>query len=587
MNYPQTPLYDLIKVMNPRLRFIRLRPERSGRTRLIISFFLSAFLATACQSTKTANTDLTSQTLTNIGFADWIVVSELESQALLYLDQEPLKLGSIGSAILEKDPSNLIGRLALSKFYSSLGTIETGTDFTESYEESLKVISESGNGSPEKPWVVSSNQAAELFLKDTGISRVGGVYQSNLQQKLGLMIIGLEGENTQPKEYYFDLSHLLNSANAYLSTDKTQDSDNPWPLLRLLSESRDSAAQAAIGAYLVKQKNYKAAINWLTASAQQDNLFAHTLLARIFWSQFSGIEQMLRSDKDQSTLTAENRESLRSQLNDLKTKSQSHHRQAISLGSVESMYTLGRLLFEGKFGPGKVIEGQELLEQSGKLGNAESFLFLAHHYRSGSIVQQDISRSTTFFSEAAKLRNPEAIVAFARFLISPAGEGFREEEKFGIVKLLEELVAEKDPEAMVVLGNLSAAGVQTDQSFRQAISWYRKAVKAASNNIDEASDEIINEVAWILATTSKKSLKRARYALRIIDKRMQESSLAREKPEFLDTWAAALAANGQFEKAIEIQNRAISKATEQDRDDVLQILEKHLKSFKLNQPITE
>ena len=587
MNYPQTPLYDLIKVMNPRLRFIRLRPERSGRTRLIISFFLAAFLATACQSTKTANTDLTSQTLTNIGFADWIVVSELESQALLYLDQEPLKLGSIGSAILEKDPSNLIGRLALSKFYSSLGTIETGTDFTESYEESLKVISESGNGSPEKPWIVSSNQAAELFLKDTGISRVGGVYQSNLQQKLGLMIIGLEGENTQPKEYYFDLSHLLNSANAYLSTDKTQDSDNPWPLLRLLSESRDSAAQAAIGAYLVKQKNYKAAINWLTAAAQQDNLFAHTLLARIFWSQFSGIEQMLRSDKDQSTLTAENRESLRSQLNDLKTKSQSHHRQAISLGSVESMYTLGRLLFEGKFGPGKVIEGQELLEQSGKLGNAESFLFLAHHYRSGSIVQQDISRSTTFFSEAAKLRNPEAIVAFARFLISPAGEGFREEEKFGIVKLLEELVVEKDPEAMVVLGNLSAAGVQTDQSFRQAISWYRKAVKAASNNIDEASDEIINEVAWILATTSKKSLKRARYALRIIDKRMQDSSLAREKPEFLDTWAAALAANGQFEKAIEIQNRAISKATEQDRDDVLQILEKHLKSFKLNQPITE
>lgn len=587
MNYPQTPLYDLIKVMNPRLRFIRLRPERSGRTRLIISFFLAAFLATACQSTKTANTDLTSQTLTNIGFADWIVVSELESQALLYLDQEPLKLGSIGSAILEKDPSNLIGRLALSKFYSSLGTIETGTDFTESYEESLKVISESGNGSPEKPWVVSSNQAAELFLKDTGISRVGGVYQSNLQQKLGLMIIGLEGENTQPKEYYFDLSHLLNSANAYLSTDKTQDSDNPWPLLRLLSESRDSAAQAAIGAYLVKQKNYKAAINWLTASAQQDNLFAHTLLARIFWSQFSGIEQMLRSDKDQSTLTAENRESLRSQLNDLKTKSQSHHRQAISLGSVESMYTLGRLLFEGKFGPGKVIEGQELLEQSGKLGNAESFLFLAHHYRSGSIVQQDISRSTTFFSEAAKLRNPEAIVAFARFLMSPAGEGFREEEKFGIVKLLEELVAEKEPEAMVVLGNLSAAGVQTTQSFRQAISWYKKAVKAASNNIDEASDEVINEVAWILATTSKKSLKRARYALRIIDKRMQDSALAREKPEFLDTWAAALAANGQFEKAIEIQNRAISKATEQDRDDVLQILERHLKSFKLNQPITE
>ena len=143
------------------------------------------------------------------------------------MEQEPLKLGSIGSAILEKDPLNLIGRLALSKFYSSVGTIETGTDFKESYEESLTVIRESGNGSAEKPWVVSSNQAAELFLKDKGISRVGGVYQSNLKQKLGLMILGLEDENTQPKEYYFDLSHLLNSANAYLSADKTQESDNP------------------------------------------------------------------------------------------------------------------------------------------------------------------------------------------------------------------------------------------------------------------------------------------------------------------------------------------------------------------------
>ena len=139
--------------MNPRLRLIRLRPERSSRTRLIISFFLAAFLAIACQSTKTANTDLTSQTLAKINFADWIVVSELESQALLYLEQEPLKLGSIGSAILEKDPSNLIGRLALSKFYSSLGTIETGTDFTESYEESLTVINRSGDGSAQKPWI--------------------------------------------------------------------------------------------------------------------------------------------------------------------------------------------------------------------------------------------------------------------------------------------------------------------------------------------------------------------------------------------------------------------------------------------------
>jgi hypothetical protein len=61
---------------------------------------------------------------------------------------------------------------------------------------------------------------------------------------------------------------------------------------------------------------------------------------------------------------------------------------------------------------------------------------------------------------------------------------------------------------------------------------------------------------------------------------METDKGARDRPEYLDTWANTYAANGDFETAIEVQQRAIKKAQEQQRNDVLQVLKRHLAQFQ-------
>ena len=92
---------------------------------------------------------------------------------------------------------------------------------------------------------------------------------------------------------------------------------------------------------------------------------------------------------------------------------------------------------------------------------------------------------------------------------------------------------------MLLLGNLHARGVGVRKSPRRAVSWYKDAVKVSPED-----PNIVNEVAWTLTVSNVAALKRTRYALGIMDVLMGNNDEARNKPEYLDTWAAAHAANG-------------------------------------------
>ena len=72
-----------------------------------------------------------------------------------------------------------------------------------------------------------------------------------------------------------------------------------------------------------------------------------------------------------------------------------------------------------------------------------------------------------------------------------------------------------------------------------------------------------------------------------MERLMTKDQTASAHPEYLDTWAATYAARGNFERAIELQNRAIAMAAKQKRLDVMNILEDHLDHFKTEQVITE
>ena len=68
---------------------------------------------------------------------------------------------------------------------------------------------------------------------------------------------------------------------------------------------------------------------------------------------------------------------------------------------------------------------------------------------------------------------------------------------------------------------------------------------------------------------------------------MEADERARTSPEFLDTWAATFAANGNFDEAVRLQQLALKEATDADREDVMDILQEHLDLFMARQPVIE
>ena len=70
-----------------------------------------------------------------------------------------------------------------------------------------------------------------------------------------------------------------------LEPKSSDDESQGWPLIRELANDSDSAAQVAIGAYLVNQRKFNSAISWLSVSSRSVNLLANSLLGRTYWSQ--------------------------------------------------------------------------------------------------------------------------------------------------------------------------------------------------------------------------------------------------------------------------------------------------------------
>jgi TPR repeat protein len=550
----------------------------------------SALLLTSCTNLNTASsspslTELTSGYLSHPNFSEQLThVTALETRVMALSAEEPLAMGALGSALIEINPASLTGHYALVQFYQHVDASEAAQWHEQSFQNIRDQILASGDGSAARPYQSLSKADAELLVRGQNRSLVGGIYQNSEPAPLQLLLLSRSTSTSPVTSDYFDLSNLIPAVGG--QDIGPASAGNPWDILRILADNDDSAARAAIGTYLAKQRRYESAIGWLQMASQDDNLLAHTLLARIFWYQSGLADRELNSDQASTTLkTAE----------ELTQMAIDHHVKAIGLGSTESMYTLGRLLLEDSNMPvidkgsaprvspqTKKDRAVNLLGQAGALGHAESLLYLASQYQRGTLLPANEDRANRLFAEAANLRNPKAVISYARYI---AASPEREPET-QLRPLLQELADAGNPEAMVVLGNLYAKGVGVQRSSRKAVRWYKKAVARvqASHHGDTA---VINEVAWTLAVSDQKGLLKPSYAQAIMDTMMQTNKQVQNHPEYLDTWAATYAANGNFVKAIELQKRALRHARIQERTDVIAILQTHLESFEAGAHITD
>lgn len=560
------------------------KPYMHGLMNFFTTVFCCALFATGCsvlpasdKNTQIDN-DLNRERAAYLDQADFHELlkesTELELRILGLMADEPLALGALGSALVEANASSLTGHHALTLFYLHVDTDGAEGVHRQKLDRIMQTIRTTGDGSRQHPYRLLSRADARLFVSNSGDQLVGDIYQSNSADPLQLLILSRPNETSPISSTYFDLSDLINSVGGA--------DGNPWDVLRILADAEDTAAQAAIGTYLARQQRYEPAVRWLELASRDENLLAHTLLARIYWYQ-SGLVNPSADATGQNSLKESDKSA-----EELTQLAIDNHIAAIGLGSTESMFTLGRLLLEDSAQPApteyapivldparKTNGAIDLLEQAGALGYAEAYIYLGRQYQRGDYVEANESLANSYFAKAAELKNPRAIIRYARYIASSPEQS----AKTQIIPMLSELAESGDAEAMVVLGNMFAKGVGVRPSTRKAIRWYKKAVSKvqASHHGDAA---IVNEVAWTLAVTDKKGLQQPGYAQTIMDAMMNSNKQVQRHPEYLDTWAATYAANGNFEKAIELQRLALQIARTQERDDVIDILKAHLKFFE-------
>ncbi len=503
----------------------------------------------------------------------------LEAQALAVVEDEPLKLGSIGSAILDTYVGSLTGHYVLERFYERVSNAKA--EFHRQWVERIqKSMEAAGDGTLEHPYPAVTPVEARMYALSKGWSPVGSIYQTDEDHGVPFaLLLRVRPEKGPLKSLTFDLSGLYHtmsqqftSAVAKMSDKSAKDSAaaggkppveadfTPFTLIGYLARQGDTAAQTSVGGFLASKRRFDDAVEWLRAASRSGNLLANEYLGGIF------LEKARLADSDEA----------RKQALDQVMENYLH---AIALGSANAMYALGVLYLNGHYGKDNRASGVPLLKQASALGESDATMFLAHLHYAGEVVDKDFDAARKLYAESAAEGNVDARKSYARFLLD------RDTHQAGdprAVHWLEETAKDGEPESLLLLGNLHARGIGTHQSARRALSYFKQAVKRAPED-----PTIVNEVAWTLAVTDQNALRHADYARQIMDHLMEADDQARKRPEYLDTWAATYAATGQFERAVTLQQQAVDAARKSDDDAVLDILKEHLQTFSSGKTLSE
>lgn len=497
-------------------------------------------------------------------------LATLERQVLASMQDDPLRLGPIGSATLDQYYASLPGHQALAKFYRHVDADEQAA-LHESWATAIRRAIEASNeeGDSFGAYRVLSMAEAKAFLATQGLRPVGGVYDGT-DSRLKLWLSG-RPEQGPLRNVPFDLDELHTTITEAVARDPATllpivreetceslgvcENFNIWTLIHALALADDDAAQTFLGLQMRRTRRSAAAESWLRQASRSNNALASLTLADIYL----GKARLSSKNDRQSWLERAERQLLR----------------AIAAGYDSAMLNLGLLYMQGVYGADQADAGERLINRAADLDNVEALL------RLGTLAYaEDPADAVPFFRRAAA-KDQHAKVQYATLLALPElAERFNDQAWHW----LREVAEEGDPEAMLLVGDLYVKGVHVRTSMRRARSWFRKVVKAAPDNA-----HFVNEVAWRLAVSTLPKLRDERYALKIMERVMaDEDNAARSNPAYLDTWAAAHAANGNFDRAVALQQEAIEQAiANNDPHSELNILREHLAAFRAGQSIRE
>ena len=505
----------------------------------------------------------------------------LEAQVLSAIDERPLRLGAVGSAILDLYYGSLAGHQALARFYAFVDSAEQAA-YHERWIAAIQAdIERAGDGSLEAPYPVVFANQAKAYLVARGLAAVGTTYEQTESYPL-MLRAAARPDAGRIELVQFDLSDTYRAYEAAVREDRSTvlpvvgppatcaeigicEAFNTYAFVHLLGRAEDSAAQVLIGRTLMGVpggKRLEEASEWLLQAAQAGNAVANLSLAEL--CLIMAYSSSTPSSAQFWLERAERRFSL-----------------AVAAGFDGAMVQLARLYLRGEYGNDKRPAGVGLLERAARLDNVDALQNLAVLHTEGAFVDRDLDAAEGYYLRAAEVDEAARIV-YARFLLQPGYDRSFNDRAYGWVR---DAAKAKDPHGMLLLAQLYHTGSHVDQSTRRARSWFKRAVRVAPDD-----PFVVNQAAWTLTVTRLPRLQDARYAVRIMDRVMaDENGQARDDPAYLDTWAAAYAAIGNFERAITIQQEAIAK--EQGRSDRqrqnLPILLEHLAAFRAGERISD
>jgi tetratricopeptide (TPR) repeat protein len=135
------------------------------------------------------------------------------------------------------------------------------------------------------------------------------------------------------------------------------------------------------------------------------------------------------------------------------------------------------------------------------------------------------------------------------------------------------------PNAVDAQYSLGKALVMTGRG-EEGLAYWRQALSKDPDNL-----QVLNDTAWVLATSSNAALRDGNAAMPLAEHAVQLTS--EREPAILGTLAAAYAETGRYDKAVELEQRATELATQQGKAALAQSLNARLALYQEKTPIRQ
>ena len=238
---------------------------------------------------------------------------------------------------------------------------------------------------------------------------------------------------------------------------------------------------------------------------------------------------------------------------------------------------IGSVGFGGCYASGRGVakdeaEAVKWWRKAAEQNYAQAQYNLGTSYCYGRGVAKDEAEGVKWHRKAAEQNFAEAQGAMGTSFLT--GQGVAKDEAEA-VKWFRKAAEQNFAPAQYNLGSSYCFGRGVAKDEVEGVKWLRKAAEGVQVN----ECNVLNALAWILATSQNSEIRDGSNAVVFAEKSVAATN--RKTPADLDTLAAAYAENGQFEKAAATQQEAIALLqTEAEKNDY----RSRLKLFELHQP---